>query len=75
MNQCSWTNTVDVENVDAVDSSTVACSEEQFFSGVIDGVEYVASSRLAEADNVVPYLSRLHDQVFYQDRDASVCAL
>uniref|UniRef100_A0A0K0DCA5 Phage protein n=1 Tax=Angiostrongylus cantonensis TaxID=6313 RepID=A0A0K0DCA5_ANGCA len=38
----SWTNYFD-ENADA---SIVVSSEEQFISGVIDGVEWVASSRL-----------------------------
>ncbi|VDM64139.1 unnamed protein product [Angiostrongylus costaricensis] len=36
-------------NADATDSCAVACSEEQFFSGVIDGVEWLASSRLSQS--------------------------
>ncbi|VDM64613.1 unnamed protein product [Angiostrongylus costaricensis] len=54
------------ENADTVDSSTVACSEKQFISGVKDGVERLAPSRLGEGNYVVLYSSCLHDQVFYR---------
>uniref|UniRef100_A0A0K0D799 Uncharacterized protein n=1 Tax=Angiostrongylus cantonensis TaxID=6313 RepID=A0A0K0D799_ANGCA len=53
------------EKADAEDSSTAACSEEQFFSSVIDSVVWVASSRLGQADDVVTYHSCLHEQVLY----------
>uniref|UniRef100_A0A158PAK2 Chromo domain-containing protein n=1 Tax=Angiostrongylus cantonensis TaxID=6313 RepID=A0A158PAK2_ANGCA len=46
-------------NADAADPTTVSCSEEQFFSSVIDGVEWVASSCLGQADDVVLYPSCL----------------
>ncbi|VDM56522.1 unnamed protein product [Angiostrongylus costaricensis] len=62
------------ENTDAA-NSTVAFSEEQFFSGVIDGVERLGSSRFGQADDVVPYPSCLHDKSFVEDSDASVRAL
>uniref|UniRef100_A0A0K0D720 Uncharacterized protein n=1 Tax=Angiostrongylus cantonensis TaxID=6313 RepID=A0A0K0D720_ANGCA len=45
------------ENADTAYASTVACSEEQFFSSVIGSVEWVASSRLGQDDDVVPYHS------------------
>uniref|UniRef100_A0A0K0DKR0 SLC12 domain-containing protein n=1 Tax=Angiostrongylus cantonensis TaxID=6313 RepID=A0A0K0DKR0_ANGCA len=41
------------ENAHAAGSSTVACSEKQFFSSVIDGVDWLAWSRLAQAGDVV----------------------
>uniref|UniRef100_A0A0K0DFQ2 APC2 domain-containing protein n=1 Tax=Angiostrongylus cantonensis TaxID=6313 RepID=A0A0K0DFQ2_ANGCA len=54
------------ENADTAYASTVTCSEEQFFSSVIDSVEWVASSRLGQADDVVPYHSCLHEQDLYR---------
>ncbi|VDM54075.1 unnamed protein product [Angiostrongylus costaricensis] len=47
--------------------------EEEFFSGVTDGFEWLVWSRLGRSDDVVPYSSCLHDRVFYQG--ASVRAL
>uniref|UniRef100_A0A0K0CVZ5 Secreted protein n=1 Tax=Angiostrongylus cantonensis TaxID=6313 RepID=A0A0K0CVZ5_ANGCA len=52
------------EEVNADESSTVACFQEQFCSNVIDAVEWVGSSRLGQANDVVPYHSCLHEQVF-----------
>uniref|UniRef100_A0A0K0DMI8 Uncharacterized protein n=1 Tax=Angiostrongylus cantonensis TaxID=6313 RepID=A0A0K0DMI8_ANGCA len=54
------------ENADTAYASIVACSEEQFLSSVIDSVEWVASSRLGQADDVVPSHSCLHEQVLYR---------
>uniref|UniRef100_A0A0K0DCW1 Uncharacterized protein n=1 Tax=Angiostrongylus cantonensis TaxID=6313 RepID=A0A0K0DCW1_ANGCA len=54
------------ENAYTTYFSTVACSEEQFFSSVIYGVEWLESSRLGQANDVVPYHSCLHEQVFYR---------
>uniref|UniRef100_A0A0K0D2H7 Uncharacterized protein n=1 Tax=Angiostrongylus cantonensis TaxID=6313 RepID=A0A0K0D2H7_ANGCA len=51
---------------DTAYASTVACSEEQFVSSVIDSVEWVASSRLGLAYDVVPYHSCFLEQVFYR---------
>uniref|UniRef100_A0A0K0D898 Uncharacterized protein n=1 Tax=Angiostrongylus cantonensis TaxID=6313 RepID=A0A0K0D898_ANGCA len=63
-------------SADTAYASTVACSEEQFFSSVIGGVEWVASSRLGQADDVVPYHSCLHERKSsVEDSDASVRAL
>ncbi|VDM51638.1 unnamed protein product [Angiostrongylus costaricensis] len=50
MNGCLCQTRVN-ENDDAFDSSTVACSEEHFFSDVIDGVESVGSSLLGLSDD------------------------
>ncbi|VDM55963.1 unnamed protein product [Angiostrongylus costaricensis] len=49
------------ENTDSADTSIVAYSEEQFFYGVTGGVEWVASSRLGQADDVKLYSSCLHE--------------
>ncbi|VDM60059.1 unnamed protein product [Angiostrongylus costaricensis] len=60
------------ENPYAADSSTVACSEEQFFSGVIDGVEWLASSCLDKAGVVALYPSCLHYQLFYRGLESMI---
>uniref|UniRef100_A0A158PC00 BLM10_mid domain-containing protein n=1 Tax=Angiostrongylus cantonensis TaxID=6313 RepID=A0A158PC00_ANGCA len=55
------------ENVDTAGFLIVACSEEQFFSDVMDGVESVGSSRLNQFDDFVVCPSCLRDQVFYSE--------
>uniref|UniRef100_A0A0K0D7Y8 Uncharacterized protein n=1 Tax=Angiostrongylus cantonensis TaxID=6313 RepID=A0A0K0D7Y8_ANGCA len=62
MPMASYRTRVD-ENADTAYASAVACSEEQFFSSV---VEWVASSGIGQADDVVPYLSCLHEQILYR---------
>ncbi|VDM61307.1 unnamed protein product [Angiostrongylus costaricensis] len=66
MDRCVHGQTFVDENADAADSSTVACSEVQIFSGVTDGVGWMASSRYGQAHAVVLYPSCLYDQVLYR---------
>ncbi|KAK6761781.1 hypothetical protein RB195_022750 [Necator americanus] len=52
------------EDANSTNTSTVACSLEQFFSSFIYGVERVTSSRLGQSDDVVLDLLGLHYQIF-----------
>ncbi|VDM64810.1 unnamed protein product [Angiostrongylus costaricensis] len=46
-----------------------------FYSAVIVGIEWMASLRLRQTDDFLPYPSRLRDQICIEESEASVRAL